>query len=339
MAESIVPIAMTGIVERGGIKFMITKEALESMVEHIAEGRAVPIIVDHSPFCLPIGKISDASIEPFGEVFAVVARIQYEDNYSIVVHERSGGPLVHLGFEGSPNPFVDRGARNLAAGNDTLSVDLANFASDDDYHAFRSDVLEIDNSITCDDKVQRHSLGPEPLLEFVISNPVINSALAVGIWIAGTYVRYTVDATLRSLADETAEILTSKMKRIMGSYRNRRPHDQRDVISRISIPGDPEIVLLVESDISEEFPTIDLGKLVAEMEVYGDLLQQVQSAVFARMESDDWKLQYLMTRTGEVIATPECYKRTGELIERLERDVNRDASDCQASDSPSDSDS
>ena len=76
MAEIFARVATTGIIKQGGVTIRITKEALESFPGQVAREHAIPITIDHDPFSLPIGKIEEAWVEPFGEEYAVVARLE-----------------------------------------------------------------------------------------------------------------------------------------------------------------------------------------------------------------------------------------------------------------------
>ncbi len=311
-------LATTAIVERGSYSERITKEALEAVAGQVEESDAIPMTIDHDPFSLPIGKIEKAWVEQIKEDYALVAQIHVEDGYSIVTHLRSGDDLVLFRFEDSPKPLAGRSYVGDQILNDTLSVDLAKFAKLEEYASFESDVRSIDDKIICENKIGRYSVTPEPFMQFVLSNPDIASALAFGVWMlrrAEKFVRYTVDETLRKVGDEIADSLSKKMKAILRSYKRSRAHDKRAPVIQIVIPGELELILLVKTEFDEDFPTIELRKLVEEMDKYGDLLQGASSAVFGRVGANDWELQYLTMRTGEVVGSVDCYNRTmGRLL-------------------------
>ena len=322
MSELFARVATTGIIQQGSVKVRFTREALESFPEQVAAGQAIPITVDHDPFCLPIGKVEEAWVEPFGEEYALVARIHIEDTYSVATHKRSGIDLVRLAFDDNTKPFGSRSYKKTEVRQDTLSVDLANFNSPQDYTAFANQVCAIDGTISCDNRIQRHAFGPEPYLHFVLSNPEIGAAMTVGVWVLARvekFVRYTVDETLRKVADDISDSLSMKMKDILRTYVSHRSQDNRASLAQIVIPGNLELILLVKTEVDEEFPAIELEKLAAEMEKYGDILQEAESAVFARVGINDWKLQYVTTRSGQVIGTLECYERTKEMFHRMKQ--------------------
>ena len=299
---------------------MITREALESITEQVAGEEAIPLTVDHDPFCLPIGKIENAWVEPFGKEYAVMARILFEETYTTAIHKRSGVDFVKLEFEDNLKPFVERGYKKTRDQRDSISVDLANFDGPTGYTAFADEVSTIDDVIICDNGIQRHALIPEPLLQFVLSNPELSAAMTIGAWALGRvekFVRYTVDETLRKLADDISDSLSMKMKSIMKAYMTHKTQDNRATITQIIIPTKPELILLLKTEENEVFPTIHLKNLVMEMERYGDILQEARSATFAWTGIDEWELQYLTTHSGKVVGTFECYERTMTTLQRM----------------------
>ena len=190
---------------------------------------------------------------------------------------------------------------------------MVNFSSATDHSQFIDEVNQIDEHATSE-IIGRHSLVPEPILQFVISNPDLSAVLGIGAWWAVNriekFLEYTVDETLKKTGDAIYDSLSMKLRRVFGAYKNRQSDDERPVLLQIVIPGDIDLILLDRVQNSEEPPKIDLQKLAAEIEKYSDLLQLAQEVTFVKSEVDDWKFQYLKTRTGEVIGTLECLELT-----------------------------
>ena len=319
MAEYIGRLATTGPVDHAGTSVNITREAIESISDQVNGERCLPVIPDHDPFSMPIGKIKEAWIEPFGDEYAVMARIHEEDDAVISVHVRSGTELVYLDFVDAPKPFVQQ-FQNLDEKNlFTVSVDLANFANIHAHTAFMDAARRIDDKI--DSKIiGRHSLEPEPLLHLVLRYPELCAALSVGLWVLSRvekFVRYTIDETLKKVADEIADFVSSKIKKIVKAYQDCQSGEDKSMLMEVVVPGDMDLILLVRIDHADDIPTIDLSKLTTEMEKYGDLLQEAEEVTFARTGDGDWELQHLKTRTGEVFGTLGTYKRTMEQLRRM----------------------
>ena len=282
--------------------------------------------VNHDPFCLPIGKVKDAWVEPLGSELAAVVRIHIEDDPSIE-KLRSGIELIRLDFEDDPRLF-----KRLEIKTGTLAVDQANFNNLQDYSEFAKDVSYVDDEITCSSEIGRRALTPEPLIQFVVSNPEISAALAWILQRLEKFVRYTVDETLRKVADDISDSLSAKLKNILKAYGKRRSNDSRPTVTKIIIPGDTELTLLVKTERSEEFPAMDLKKLTVEMEKYGELLQEADCATFARVGVNDWEFLYLTTRSGKVIGTLECHKRTLDLLHSIRKGRDSGAEDVSQED-------
>ena len=307
MVEYIARMATTTVVERGGISIRIGKEAIESVSDQLNGERSLAFTIDHDPSCMPIGKTTGAWVEPFGDEYAVMARIHVEDDARSVIHMKSRTELFHLSFVDEPRPFIQR-VRDASHSRVTGGVDLANFDNPQSHATFVDALTHIDDDIACK-RIGRYSVEPEPLIQLILLHPAISAALGIGLWTlrrVEKFVRYTVDETSRKLADELSESLSCKIKKIVRAYKNQRSNDRR-VLAEIVVPGEMTLVLLVEIAYKEEFPAISLEKLTVEMEKYGDLLRQAEEATFARTEAGEWEFQYLTTRTGEVFGTAKCY--------------------------------
>lgn len=319
MANYVARLATTGVVRQGITRMPITKENLEEYVAFLNGDRAVPIIVEHDPFCMPISKFKEAWIEPSGDGHSVMARIHEEDSTQQLTHTLTGTQMVLLRFQDVPKPFMPT-TEKIEADGVKVSIDLANFDSAKGYEDFSKDVNQIDEEIALEG-IGRHSLIPEPLLQIIISNPEIAFALTVGgYWTlrrVEKFVRYTIDETARKAADDISDLLIVKIRSILGSYKKHRSKDDRPTVSKIVIPGDVTLVLLARTENPEESLSLNLSELTAEMEKYGDLLQKAQEVTFSQVGVDAWEFQYLKTRTGEVLGTPTCFDRTLQRYKNL----------------------
>ena len=322
MTEYNVRLAKTGVVNEGGVRVMITKEAIESLVVATNGDRVVPIIgPEHDPFCLPLGKIIEAWVEPLDNEYAVGARLYFEDDVQQLTHTASETRLVLLNFKRAPKPFK-RKIQNTEQSGITVGVDWANFDSKQQYDQFSNDIEQIDEEVTCSN-FSRHSLVPEPIIQFVITNPELSLALAAGgSWIlqrVGNFASYTIDETSKRIAEELSQSLSETFKRIFSSYKRHRSNDHRPILTEYVIPGNTTLVLLGRTRSDEEFPGMNMRSLTAEMEKYGDLLQHAEEATFAQAEDGNWEFLHLKTRTGEVVGTLKCYERTAERFDELRR--------------------
>ena len=310
MPDRIFTLAKTGIVQQGGVRVRVTKESLESIPAEIAEGSAIPVIPNHDPFAMPIGKVTEAWLEPLGDEHAVRCRMHLEEVPSVEVHSGTGVALTRLDFDDAPKPFVKKAYGRANTGQCTLSVDLANFNSIEEYTRFADDVRLIDDSIVCNNDLGRHSLTPGPFVEFIVANPEL--ALIV-VWLLGRaekFARYTIDETFKKVGDYISGALSTKIIKILKAYKSHRSADNRATVSQIIIPGELELCLLVETAPDEEFPILCLKKIRQELEKYRDVLTEANNVVLARVGTNDWKFLFATTQSGKVIGTRECYENT-----------------------------
>lgn len=312
MTEKVARVATTHLMEQAGAKVCLTKEALESASEQANGARAIPFTVEHDPFCLPIGKTTEAWVEPYGSEHALMTRIHIEDKPQSVIHEGSKNELVYLNFEDAPKPFLMKAA-NIADCQIEVTVDFTSFHNREESDEFLEDLKVIDSEVSLRQS-GRFSLGPEPLVQFILANPEVSSALAIGGWFlyrVEKFVRYTIDETLRKAADEISDSWSEKLIAFLKAYKNRQSKVDRPTISQIIVPTDgAHLVLLARIESDEEHPRLNFKKLTAEMSKYVDLLEDAEEVTFERRGTDGWKFVYLKTKSGKVVGTRECYEKT-----------------------------
>lgn len=337
MTELTARIATTGIIEQAGANVLVDKQAIEALVAEINGERAVPLIVNHNPFSIPLGKLTEAWVEPFGNGYAAMVRIYIEETHSLLQHRGTGENLILTSFKGHSKAFVPKGYPTSGTGRDTVLIDLANFESFEAYQHFKDSLNEFDNSFDCENTINRYTVGPEPFIAWVLSDPVVHTALtSIGIWVlnrATKFVTHTVDQTLKKVGDELSVNLSSKLNQVLRRYTEHRKNDDRGTTTQITIRGDLELNLLVKTEVDEEFPNINLNNLVDVINRYDDILQHADSATFALDGNGDWKLQYLTTLNGETIGTPECYQRTRDELHRMGQS-EKSQPDAESSDNP-----
>lgn len=286
----------------------------------MSSDRAVWAGVNHDLFCMPIGKVTNAWVESQGDRHLLRARIYYEDAAPLEVHLKTGTQLALLEFSEHPKPLV-RAFQNGPQEQTRVYVDRANFDDWQKVNEFESDVNYIDDRIICSAGLGRKSAIPEPLIQFVLSNPEATAVLAVvGPWIlarAGKFITHTADETLRKVGDDLSDKLSAKIISVYESYKRHQAQDERPVVIQIIMPGDVELNLLSRTEHDAEFQNIDLKQLRAGIEKYKDLIQEADSVTFGREGDSNWEFLYLTTKTGKVIGTFECFDRTVKLLNEI----------------------
>ena len=313
MTEIIATAATTHFIEQADLNVSSPRELLESIAEQANGERATPFTVEHDPFCMPLGKTVYAWVEPYEGEFALMSRIYIEDNPQEVVHEGSQTVWMCLNFEDAPRPFT----RRTVDEDDSevkMIVDLTSFDGAEHSDEFLRDLQIIDSNVSLRPD-RRFSLELDPLVRFVLSDPVVYGILtSAGLWLlrrGEKFTSYTVDETLRKIGDEISDSWSRKLIGFFKAYKNHQSEDTRPILSQTFIAMDDiDLVLLAKMERDEEHPGIILEKLTMEMTKYADLLEDAEEITFNRVGIDDWELLYFKTRSGRVIGTKECYERT-----------------------------
>ena len=295
-------------------------ELLHGALAHLNGDRALGFgKPNHDQLCMPYGKLTKAWIEKREERTAVVGHFICYDSARKETHSSSGIELAILDFPENPKPF-DKKGEGQAEEQTTLSVDPANFESQDILNQFINDVNNIDGSICCDDGLVRKGLEVEPLIEMLLS--IKDSELfwmAVG-WSGariGKFVTHTTDKTLENLGDELADIFADRLKSIIIAFRKRKSDIHSAFVTKITIPGNIEFNLVIRTDDETEDINIGLSKLKEEFQKISDLFQDADSITFGHDGNSGWEFLYLTTKTGKVIATAKCFDRTMTLHEGI----------------------
>ena len=313
MTEIIATVATTHPIEQAGVKVSLPKESLESAAEQANGERAIPFTVEHNPLCMPYGKTVDTWVQSYEGEYALMSRIYIEDNPQKVVHEGSHTEWICLNFEDAPGPFIKRTV-DADISEVKMIVDLTSFGNAGDSDKLLRDLKIIDPNVSLKNG-GRFALGPEPLVQFVLSESMLSLILAgAGFWLfrrAEKFTSYTVDETLRKIGDEISDSLSRKLIGFFKAYKKHQTKDRRSILSQTFIAmDDVDLVLLAKMERDEDHPQIVLEKLIEEMTRYADMLEDAEEITFNRVGIDDWELLYFKTRSGRVIGTKECYERT-----------------------------
>lgn len=314
MTDIVTEIASTRPIRQSSITTVLTANALNSFVEQVHGPRAIRMSVDHDPFCCPTGKIVDAWTEPDGDELVLLVRFHVEEHGTFEFHPQSGTELVHLSFTEHPKPFSKRTGGDTHRERISITYDPANFPDPSAFEIFESGAKEIDDGIEVQ-QMGRFALTPEPILQFVVEHPVWSAAIAFVVGSSTKFFTYTIDATLKGIANEFGEQLSNKLVAALKLFHKSATTDPRSTLLEVVFAGDLEIVLLLRQEANAIPERICLADLFEEMEAYGDLLKHADSATFSYSSDENWQFEYLTTKTGRVIGSKTCYERTISMRE------------------------
>lgn len=324
-------VATTNVVDRGTYSVSFTREALEDFVSQINGSTASRMTPNHDPLCLPIGKAKTAWLEERedGE-WELVQRIYIDDQPIPLTIGQVGddGPreeLTILQFPEDPRPFKleDRGFdTSLATG-----VEIVNFKDRHGFDAFRDDVIASNEGVSVFN-FERHGIGPEPFIQFVIDHFSVWHALVYssGGWLVSRLknpCNYVADELLQEAADGVVDALRPKIRRIFDRYRERAVEDDRSTLIGIQLNSSPVVRLYARVGGDDGFPEIDLSSVVEALENYGTFLSKAREVVL-EWDGERWCFRYATSNEGEVLGTQECLDHTMEQFSQTTRPRGED---------------
>ena len=305
----------------GDIRMLLSSEAVMDLAVQANGDRAIRSILEHDPHYLPIGKIAKVLVEEMEEHFVVQTTIDDTHDIKRFHHLGTDGEMVEVTFTNDDRPFV-RFAFSSESRTVDANADLANFSGTSAYNTFVAEAEDPSESADHAGMLMRRSLTPEPLIQFIINDPILSAIIGWTILRGVKFVTYTVDQTLRKTGDDVSEVLSRRIRNVIKTFDEHRADDDRPVTSHIVVQRVPEIHLLTRCHDVEDNTDIGLESLCKQMEAHKDLLESAESVTLARSgRSEDWKVLYIETATGTVIAPVEQYEATSEAYERHQQSV------------------
>ena len=314
-------LATTDVVNRGSDRVGIAKKILEDGILQVNGTSALPITWNHDPLCMPVGKIKAAWLEERADgEWALYGRTYMDDEPIPLTLAQVGEndvpqELVILRFPEDPRPFKSRLLwfdTNLATG-----VEIANFRDHESFNAFRDDIAERNQDVPVFN-LERREFGPEPFIQFVISNVPVWEALGwtTGGWLLSRLknpLKYIADELLQEVADGVVDVLRPKIRRIFDRYRERAVEDNRDTLVGIQINASPVLRLYARISESDGVPDIELSSIVEELDKYGTFLSKAREIVL-EWDGEKWCFRYATSDEGEVLGTKECLDYTRDQV-------------------------
>ena len=295
----------------------LAPEALAEFANQVEGDRAIRVIPEHDSHYLPLGKIARVSVEDRSQ--SVVFKTSIDDTHSIhhFQHPQTGARMIEMTFTNDVRPFV---RQSFGDEPQTIGarVDRANFQDWEKYEEFRTEAQDPVSGADRTGLMVRRSLTPDPLIQFFIDYPELAIVFAWVLRRGEKFLRYTVDETLRRVGDDIADAVSERIRKAIYVFDRKRADDDRDATSHVVIRLNPEINLLTRSKDTEVDTDIGLASLCEQMETHKDILASAESATFARStKEEDWRLRYIETSSGNVIATAECYEETSRVYNVL----------------------
>ena len=300
--------ARSGVYTHGPRSVFLTPETILDMAKSFPDGKAIPFIVEHDYRTMPFGKVVAVHAEESVDgVMFLFGDVEMGD-VTHVRHGNSGRTLCHISF-GDNIPFV-----RMHDGTDNeqcrVSVGLEHFDEQSDYDSFVQEVTAHKMSVSI---AGRHSAVLEPLITFVMEQPIGSAIIA---WILARIVKQAnrlVDERLASAVDGCVERVSLALRR----FNAHRKQDERALTIRIIFDGTMSVALILEEDDLTEALGVALESLRDEIDALANLLENAESVALVYRRDAGWQLYHMTTGDGTVIGSEECWERTNRRIKEV----------------------
>jgi hypothetical protein len=290
---------------------IITKAALEGFAKHV-NGPCPPYMgVEHDPTIPPMGKVLDAQVVAAEDGHYELLHTMEIFSTPTPVATLGGQQLLIQGSTSDRRPF----AGSLPGSpKDVLSVryDPINFLSQKERDFFLAECRE-EGPVEKKEMTQK-SIIPEPTLYITLTTVVLKCLAAKKL------LDKAVDKLLDPVFDDLSKIYPH-VKKIVISYAQNIRSEQRVVNYIISAPGDPNVEFAAKTDnptkLLESLISSKLRAAVGESEELKDAFNAVK-VQYLLAEDGTWRLNYLLTATGETIGTPESFGRRDLRLKQID---------------------
>jgi hypothetical protein len=290
----------------------ITKEALENAAKDIRESGSVPAMkIEHDTIIPPIGKVIDGWVEERedGEYQLVVIQEVFRNVQEITLPD--GTTALLESSESDRRPFVVDKETNLLT-DLKISVDFANFESQDDYKKFRDEIKQVGNFE--EGVIGRKSAIPDPEMIIAISQFVLATAVGKKI------LEKLTDKIIDTVLDDTVPKAYEGIKRAVFSMAKYSIPKNRPITYVFLVSGIFNVQLVVRSNDPNKVMTAilqdNLSEVLEKAQEFHEAFD-ISEVQFLFSEKNGWEFNYLLTNKGEVIGSPASHSKREKKFELL----------------------
>lgn len=305
-------IGATTEVDRHNCK--ITKEALENAMVNINEGIYAPGVgLEHDNSIMPIGKTIKGEIVPYkkGEFAAQIYQDIFFDDF--IKKSTINGEIIYVGeSQYDHRPFADAEKEDVSKMR--ISIDPVNFSHND----YEEMAQFITNDCNADHQsILRKSLIPDPEIVFNV--------------IAGTFLYWTGKKSLEKLSDNVSTDIASCYTRIKKAITKivQYANPKNRPITYVLRESDEYVTELIiqTTNIDDVLEAIKSEKVFQVFEKINQVSPLINGTV-AKIQfiydckNSKWEFNYMTSKTGQVLGTEKCYKRTAKVFENVIRQAS-----------------
>jgi len=289
-----------------------TKGALEKMADDINNGDRMPVNIEHDWTLPPLGKIVSARVEERddGEHQLVVTQEYFTDLEWTELGD--GTRLFRQKSKSDQRPFVIRPTKT--ADKYTVAYDPNNFEDAGEPENFIRGMQEDLSESILQAQFGRKSWIPDPEL-------IVNLAEPIVYYLLGKKMLDTVGDRVGELAADEIERFYSFIKSLASRSKDYLIPKNRPITYLFPLGEDPQIEIVLRTNNPD---TLEAATQIERLE---EVVQRAQSLdsrfdttkiqFLYEDKTDTWRLNYMLTETGNVIGTEKSFDRRIKRIEKL----------------------
>lgn len=284
----------------------IPEEELLEIAEEINAGNAaIRLGVEHDPTILPIGKIVNAKMLTINEnEIAIEAEIdEFLNDFSKMI-----GPCGDAWYVGESKldtrPFVQYTHDNK--GNILFSINPIYF-QDKDFEDIKGALEQ--EEIQVEENIQK-AFSPEIQLVIEVVERLMVFLL----------IKKSTEKIADAVADDIVGLYSSLKKGIQLFFCRLSESCKKVVV--LSAPNSPIELVVTANDADlvinayEKLENLDIQSEIQKYETYfGDTIDKIQ--YLYTKEDNEWKVNYLTTKSGKSIGTEKCYLRAKTMYNKI----------------------
>ena len=306
-------VAATTHIDRHNCK--ITKEALEDAVNKIKNGDSVPAMcLGHDMAVPPLGKITDAWLEPMedGEYKMLIIQETFDSYKEITLPD---GSVAYEEFLPDNNKPFSLKLDKKAPDKLQIHTDFVNFESKKEYESFVNDIKNVGDFE--EKHIGRKALIPDPeiiitlthgLIAYIVSKKIIDKA---------------TDKIIDSMVNDISKLYDVIKCEIVSAAKHVIPKN-RPITYIFEAPGEVGVEFLARTnDPNMILSALEKNKLQDCFEKVDNLKRTINADKVQFILNDDgiWEFNFLLTKSGHVIGTPESHKRRERRFKLMEEEI------------------
>lgn len=300
----------------------ITKQALEDAVDMINNGNAVPAMgLDHDMAVPPLGKVTDAWLEPMedGEYKMFVIQETFDSYKEIILPD--GTVAYEECLINNNKPFslsLDKQAPNKLQ----IHTDFVNFESTRQFERFLSDIKEVGDFE--EKHFARKALIPDPEIIVTLTQGLITYILSKKL------VDKASDKIIDSMVDDISKLYDVIKCAIVSAAKYVIPKN-RPITYVFEAPGEVGVEFLARTNEPNMIlSALERNRLQECFQKVDGLKKTINADKVQFILNDGiWELNFLLTKTGDVIGTPNSRKMRERRFKLMQEEIKHKNQRCE----------